>query len=178
MEVHAAGVGVGLPEGEVGQPLGLGPAAVGEDVQAPQVVPVKEVDPSVRAARDSGGHPEGPHPEVLHLDGIGDVILVAPQVPDRPGFPHFLHPGAVPAVGERGGPHSRARDPDWPVVRIPRNGALPIREEVPVALVGVALAVRIGGVLRRDLAGGRVLKSRGCSPLWAIGGPCPKTSHT
>jgi hypothetical protein len=45
VEVHAPLVGVRLPEGEVAQPLDLGPLAVGEDVQAPQVVPVAEACP-------------------------------------------------------------------------------------------------------------------------------------
>jgi hypothetical protein len=40
VEIYGALVGVGLAEGAVSEALDLGPLAVGEDIQAPQVVPV------------------------------------------------------------------------------------------------------------------------------------------
>jgi hypothetical protein len=40
MKVYGTDVAVGLAEGQVAEPLNLGPLAVGQDIQAPQVVPV------------------------------------------------------------------------------------------------------------------------------------------
>jgi hypothetical protein len=45
VEIYGALVGVGLAEGAVSEALDLGPIRIGQDIQAPQVVPVEEAYP-------------------------------------------------------------------------------------------------------------------------------------
>ena len=72
---------------------------IGQDVQAPQVIPVDEVDPGVDAGRDAGGLAEVPDEEVLHMHLVGHMVLEGPGIVDVLGGFLLPDPDTVPAVG-------------------------------------------------------------------------------